>query len=147
MASAETKAKRLALLRQAIATKRFENQYQLVYFLKENGYVHTQATLSRDLRELRVLRMTDDSGPRYVFSKEYERAKPRDLFRDDIISIEHNGAVIMIRTLPARALGVAEFLNACGNEDIFGAIGQSSVVVVYPKSDDRINAIITFLRN
>lgn len=101
--------------------------------------------MSRDLRALRIMRMTDDAGARYVFSKEYERAKPRELFRDDIVAIEHNDTVVMIRTLPARALGVAEFLNACGNDDIFGAIGQSNVVVVFPKAKNRIDAIIKFL--
>lgn len=91
------------------------------------------------------MRIADDAGMRYVLSKEYERAKPHELFRDDIVAIEHNDTVVMIRTLPARALGVAEFLNACGNDDIFGAIGQSNVVVVFPKAKNRIDAIIKFL--
>lgn len=92
--------------------------------------------------------MVDKESKRfnYVAIKECERVKPRELFGENIISIERNESVVTIRTLPARALGVAEFLNACGNDDIFGAIGQSSVVVVYPKAKDRMDAIIKFLR-
>lgn len=133
------------MLRQAITTRRFENQYQISGFLLENGCKVTQATIARDLYELRIMRLPDDVGLRYVLSEQYNRDKPRDLVRGDIVSIEHNDTVVMIRTLPARALGVAEFLNACGNDDIFGAIGQSNVVVVYPKAKNRIDAIIKFL--
>lgn len=92
------------------------------------------------------MRLPDDAGLRYILSEQYHRDKPFELVRDDIVSVDKNETVVIVRTLPARALGVAEFLNACGNDDIFGAIGQSSVVVVYPKAKDRMDAIIKFLR-
>lgn len=92
------------------------------------------------------MRLPDDAGQRYILIEQYHRDKPFELVRDDIVSVDKNETVVIVRTLPARALGVAEFLNACGNDDIFGAIGQSSVVVVYPKANDRMDAIIKFLR-
>lgn len=139
------KVLRQALLRQAVTTKRFENQHQLAGYLLENGCKVTQATIARDLHELRIMRFPDDTGPRYILSEQYHRDKPLELVRGDIVSVDKNETVVIIRTLPARALGVAEFLNACGNDDIFGAIGQSSVVVVYPKEKNRLDAIIQFL--
>ena len=99
------KAKRHFAIKEIILSKAIPSQEELCVDLKKRGFDVTQATLSRDLKELGVDRVHSEDGMRYVLSTEGEERKIKSLIGFEITSINANEAMIVIRTLPGRSAG------------------------------------------
>src|SRR4051794_22211901 len=95
-------------IRQIIIRRQVASQEELRQFLEEDGYEVTQATLSRDIRALGIARMNTSFGIRYVLRTDSEDSRLTTLLSYEVESIRSNEATIVIKTLPARAQGVAE---------------------------------------
>lgn len=125
-------------IRQHILHHAIANQDELRRLLVADGVEITQATLSRDLKELGVLRRHTPDGPRYVLPSESEENRLAHLVSYEVESIEANEFLIVIRTLPGRAAGVADIIDRFGLEDILGTIAGDNTIFVAPKSLDRL---------
>jgi len=125
--------RRHLLIKHLVDRHRIGSQEELVQLLAEQDIPCTQATLSRDLRELNVARVHTPEGT-------YYRADPSarhvDMLREmvgmEILGIRHNGHMVVVRTLEGRAEGVAAFLDNMGHDNILGTLAGDDTVFVAP---------------
>ena len=141
------KAKRHFAIKEIIQSKSVPNQEELCLSLKKHGFEITQATLSRDLKELGVIRVRAGEGLRYALTTESEERKMKSLVGFEVTSIDANETMIVIRTLPGRAPGVASFLDSLHNPQLLGTVAGDDTVVVLPSTIRKINSALREIKN
>jgi transcriptional regulator of arginine metabolism len=127
---------RLKVVRNLIKTHRIESQESLLECLQREGYMVTQATLSRDLKFLKVGKVPDNGGG-YVYSlpgDEERRENVQIYIRDFLrgyISIEGSGSLVVIKTYSGHSDSVALAVDNLGLDDVLGTIaGRDNTVFV-----------------
>lgn len=140
------KQKRQFLLKEIITSKVIANQEELVDELMKGGESVNQATLSRDLREMGISRVNTHQGPRYGFSTEGEEKHVRTLLSYEVESILSNESMIIVRTLPGRAQGVAEMLDSQKIQDVLATLAGDNTIFIAPRSVKSIKKIESALR-
>ena len=112
------------------------SQVQLVELLAATGVVATQATVSRDLEELRAVKVRRSGGDAVYAVPEYEeRVEPEDHLRrvlgEWVVEVAHSGNLVVLRTPPGSAHVVGSALDRSGLEGIVGTVaGDDTVLVV-----------------
>ncbi len=134
--------KRHAMIKNLISSQEIFNQTQLVKAMKQKGIKSTQATLSRDLTELGVVRVPTSSGLIYKLSATGDETTLKYRVAEEIISVAGNENVIVVKTYPGRAQGVAVFIDKQNDLDALGTIGGDDTIIVIPKSVKKIKKTI-----
>jgi transcriptional regulator of arginine metabolism len=128
------KPERQAVILELIGTNDVGSQEELRRLLEGRGVSVTQATLSRDLRELGLVRVPGGNGARYVL--------PETLAGDSIPSLETLlpqlfssidgvGELIVLHTLSSGAQPVSEALDAAGWREVLGTVaGENTILVI-----------------
>jgi transcriptional regulator of arginine metabolism len=136
-----SKTKRHAKVLEIIRGKSIETQEDLAASLQKEGFEVTQATVSRDIKELGITKTPTGSGRyRYVVPKEraFEDSRRRmgRLLRDSVVSIDYSENLLVIRTLTGNAHAVAAVIDNTGIPEIVGTIAgdDTILIVVKPKS-------------
>ncbi|MGA2624728.1 MAG: arginine repressor [Bacteroidota bacterium] len=142
-----TKNARQFAIKEIISDKTVSNQDELRLELKKEGFTVTQATLSRDLRELGIGRAMSEEGMRYTIQSASEAQILRPLVGAEVISIHANESVIVVRTLPGCANTVGEFLDTQKNSDIIGTLAGDNTLLVIPQSQKKTKQLLTFLKD
>jgi transcriptional regulator of arginine metabolism len=127
---------RLKLVRNLIKTRRIGSQETLLAYLQKEGYPVTQATLSRDLKSLKVGKVPDGrNGYMYSLPGDEERqemihASIHDFLRG-YISIECSGNIVVIKTYSGHSDSVALAIDNLGLDTVLGTIaGRDNTVFV-----------------
>lgn len=134
-------------IKEIIAQKHVGSQEELCEELKKAGFEVTQATLSRDLKELGVARIHTDAGARYTLHEEAKERKLKSFIGYEIESVDSNESVIIIKTLPGFASGVAEFIDSLHNPDILGTIAGDNTIMVTPVSVKKTQSVMMLIKN
>jgi transcriptional regulator of arginine metabolism len=127
---------RLKAVRKIIKTYRTESQEALLGYLEKEGFAVTQATLSRDLKLLKVGKISDGYHG-YFYSlpgddepQEAERTYIHDFLRG-YVSIEWSGSIVVIKTYSGHSDSVALAVDNLGLDDVLGTIaGRDNTVFV-----------------
>jgi transcriptional regulator of arginine metabolism len=119
---------------QLIGSHQIANQAELKRLLGARGWTVTQATLSRDLRELGVVRAQGDGGARYLLPEMIaDESKPSlDGLLPQLFSrIDGVGELLVLHTLPSGAQPVAEALDGQGWPEVVGTLaGENTVLII-----------------
>jgi len=142
-----TKQERLYAVKEIISTALIASQHDLLRELRRKGVQVTQATLSRDLRELGIARTTVSGEARYVLQPQSEVQILRPLVGAEVLSIDANESLIVIHTLPGCANTVAEYLDMQKNPDIIGTVAGDNTLMVIPRSQKRTRDVMNFLKH
>lgn len=142
-----TKQERLYAVKEIISTAMIANQNDLLRELRRKGVRVTQATLSRDLRELGVSRSAVSGRIRYTLEPQAEVQILRPLVGAEVLSIDANENLIVVHTLPGCANTVAEFLDVQKNPDVIGTVAGDNTVMVIPRSQKRTKDVMYFLKH
>lgn len=145
-------ARQIAIL-DIIAENAIDTQEELADALRAHGFQVTQATVSRDIKELRLVKaLSADGAYRYVTSDKSENSMNERLIRmfsDTVISIDHAYNQIVIKTLSATASIAAETIDSLQWPEILGTIaGENTILMIVRSVEDvqtviqRINAMI-----
>ena len=128
---------RLDAIRKLIKRERIKSQDTLLEHLQEKGFAVTQATLSRDLKSLKVGRISDSKGS-YVYTlpgDEEQQETERTYFNDFLrgyISIDWSGNIVVIKTHSGHSDPVALALDSMGFDEMLGTIaGNDNTVAVF----------------
>ena len=119
-----------------IATCEVETKQQLLNRLKERGITTTQATISRDIKQLRLVKELGRGGvSKYAVSHHKTAAnfsgKLRTIFRECITSIDFAQNIVVIKTMPGLANGACSALDNMEINDIVGSLaGDDTVLLV-----------------
>jgi len=138
--------KRHALIKSLISSQNIYNQTQLVKILRQKGIKVTQATLSRDLTDLGVVRVPTSEGLVYKLGNEGGDGALKSRIAEEIISIESNECVVLVKTFLGRAQGVAVYIDKQNEPEILGTIAGDDTIIVVPKTIKNIKKVIEQLK-
>lgn len=134
-------------IKEIIATKQISNQDELRLELKKRGFRITQATLSRDLKELGVGRVAGETAHYILQPQTSETQILRPLVGAQILSIAANESVIVVKTLPGSASVVGEFIDTLNSPDIIGTLAGDNTLMIIPRVHRKTPSVIKFLRD
>lgn len=136
MNSYPTKERRRAL-REVLKDEPIASQAALLRALRRRGQRAAQATISRDLREIGAVRVRTSSGtfryevPAAGAPPAPAREKLRALFRSLVTGVRGTGALVLVKTTPGNAAGIASLIDALGHPHILGTVaGDDTILVV-----------------
>ena len=119
-----------------------ETQEELAEYLNKEGYNVTQATVSRDIRELKLSKIQTENGgqkyavfhPQTAFNDKYTR-----ILHDSFVSMDMAQNILVIKTVSGMAMAVAAALDAIHFSEIVGCIaGDDTVMCAVRTVDDTI---------
>ena len=129
------KSVRHAMILELIDRMEIETQEELAEQLKRHGVNVTQATVSRDIKELRLLKVLTGRGTyKYALADKAQHAMSDrfvQIFVASVISIEYAQNIIVIKTLPASANAAAEAIDGMHLKEVLGTMaGDNTILVV-----------------
>ncbi len=119
-----------------ISRYEIDTQDELIARLRENGYDVTQATVSRDIRELKIAKMTTGKGTyRYVLPRQLDNSnvgmKLSAALVDSITRVDYAANIVVIRTYPGLANAVAVGIDSISLPEILGCVaGDDAIMIV-----------------
>jgi transcriptional regulator of arginine metabolism len=134
------------LIKEIVSGKSVSSQDELAKELKRAGEDVNQATLSRDLQEMGISRVNSQQGMRYMFTAEGEEKRIRTLISYEVQNIMSNESMIVVRTLPGRAQGVAEMIDSLNLPNILATLAGDNTIFIAPRSVKKISQIEEALR-
>jgi len=141
------KLKRQQTIKTYLTTRLISSQEQLIQLLKGEGVYITQATLSRDFADLGVVRTFGEYGVRYELSAEEAGLQISKLVGLEMLHVNANESMVVIRTLAGRAQGVAHYIDRLNEKYILGTIGGDDTVLVIPDSVNNIPKVLDFVKS
>lgn len=133
------KSERLIAIKEIISKDDITSQEELLKKLEEKGIKCTQATLSRNLRQLRVSRVPDGSGKLKYILQSREDTEPVDQEITDVIHavIDMVWAqnMMLIKTLPGYAAAVASHIDRSSRIEIAGTIAGDDTILLIPNDN------------
>ena len=142
------KKRRHAMIIELIEQEVIETQEEIADKLKAAGFEVTQATVSRDIRDLKLSKVIlDDGRQQYVLMK--DKAKSTDkyirLIQEGLISMDYAQNIIVIRTNVGMAMAVATAIDELHIEGMLGCIAGDDTIMCVVKSDDIADAVMNKL--
>ncbi len=128
------KAQRLTAIQNIISTQKLSSQEELLLILEKEGFMTTQATLSRDLKFLKVAKIPHpDKG--YVYELPSNGIKRHEEIQDDfpiggVESIDFTGTLAVIKTRPGFAGGIASIIDSHDPYEIVGTIAGDDTILL-----------------
>ncbi len=125
-------------------------QGELVLALGEQGYEVTQATVSRDIKELGIVKVAAGDGTqRYVpmeRSGEIAAGRLMKVFSEAVISCESAGNIVVLKTFPGMAQASASALDSMRMQDVVGTIAGDDTVFVVTKKPSHATSLAESIR-
>ena len=132
------KSERHDLIREMIAGAKLETQSDLVDALRGRGVACTQATVSRDIKELRLTKIQSDDG-RYYYADPGGGDQPvveklLDAFANGYVKSDFSGNVVVLKTVVGMAPACAYAIDACQWQEVVGTIAGEDTIMIVTKS-------------
>ncbi|MDQ0224962.1 transcriptional regulator AhrC/ArgR [Metabacillus niabensis] len=135
------KGQRHIKIRDIIANNDIETQDELVDLLKEMGFNVTQATVSRDIKELHLVKVPMLDG-RYKYSLPADQRfnplqKLKRALMDAFVKIDSAGHMIVMKTLPGNANAIGALIDNLDWDEVLGTIcGDDTILIICRTSED-----------
>ncbi|MCM2674965.1 transcriptional regulator AhrC/ArgR [Alkalicoccobacillus plakortidis] len=135
------KGQRHIKIREVIANQAIETQEDLVDYLKGLGYNVTQATVSRDIKELHLVKVPMQDG-RYKYSLPADQRfnplqKLKRSLTDSFISIDTTDNLIVMKCLPGNANAIGALIDNLDWEELMGTIcGDDTLLIICKNKED-----------
>jgi len=129
-----------------------ETQQELTVALASVGFDVTQATVSRDIKELRLLKRLNDSG-KYIYTQNIHPAtedisdKMTIILNKSVVSIDYALNTIVIKTLSGMAQGAASVLDAMHFPEVLGSIAGDDTIFIITRSEEAAQKLSKKLKN
>ncbi len=139
------KLKRQEAILDIISKYSVETQEELIERLYEAGYEVTQATVSRDIRELKLTKVsTGHGGYRYMLPPQTEirgAMKFTSTILDSVIMVDHALNTVVIKTVPSLANPVAASIDSMHSPEILGCVAGDDTIIVITRDIDAAEEI------
>lgn len=126
------KNKRQEAILEIISKYDIETQETLLDKLKSKGYDVTQATVSRDIRELELIKVSSKDGGYKYAAREKEDQRPNakymNIMRETVVSIDYANNLIVIKTFSGMAQAAAAAIDALFGDEILGTIAGDDTI-------------------
>jgi transcriptional regulator of arginine metabolism len=124
-----------------------ETQEELAEALRRQGIDVTQATVSRDIKELMLIKVpVGDGRYRYAFPQEQtvliSPARMERTFQDSVVGIDHSQNIIVLKTMPGTAQAVAFTIDYVKWPEIIGTVAGDDAILVIVKPMEAVPTVI-----
>ena len=141
------KSVRHDLILDIIDKKDLETQEELAAELKARGVKVTQATVSRDIKELRLLKvLSENGGYKYATAERAEKGMSERFIRilaESVLTIESAVNLIVIKTISASAQAAAEAIDSLKWPELLGTIAGDNTILVIARSEDAVESVVS----
>ena len=143
------KSKRQAKIIEIISTQSVETQEQLLAALQAEGFRGTQATISRDIKELRIVKELTSLGTyRYATSTNEVggsfSSRLNTIFRECVISYDYAQNIVVIKTLPGLASAAGSAVDSMNLSVVLGTLAGDDTVIVVMRDTNAAAAFCGF---
>lgn len=140
------KSARHALILEIIEEKDIETQEELAEELKRRGMKVTQATVSRDIKELRLLKvLADHGGYKYATVERAEKGMNDRFIRilsECVISVETVNNLMVVKTLSASANAACEAIDSMKWSEVLGTIAGDNTLLIITRSEEAVESMM-----
>ncbi|MBQ6814308.1 MAG: arginine repressor [Lachnospiraceae bacterium] len=134
-----------------ISNNEVTTQEELASLLIDSNYIVTQATVSRDIRELGLTKMSINGGPqRYVAIKSNEKTindKLLEILKAGYVSMDSAQNILVIKTVSGMAMAVAAALDALKWNEIVGCIAGDDTIMCAIRTNDDVSSVMEKLKS
>ena len=134
------KNRRQEAILELIEQYEIQKQEELIRLLEERGFHATQATVSRDIRELKLMKGTGEGGVhKYVLPHRHHPAVPKfnSSLTESIVKIDAAENLIVVKTYPGMASAVGSCIDTFNIPEIVGCVaGDDAILVVVRNRDE-----------
>jgi transcriptional regulator of arginine metabolism len=134
------KEKRQAKILELIALYPINTQEELMQLLREAGFDVTQATVSRDIKELRLLKMLSADGKyRYVAAQEGTKASSEkffSLFADSALTVNSAQNIVCVKCMTGMANAVCAAMDSIQRDDIVGTLAGDDTIFILMRNEE-----------
>ena len=145
------KAKRQALIREIVENQSIQTQEELADALAAHGMVVTQATVSRDIKEMHLLKvLSEEGGYRYATMDKSEQGMNERLIRmlsDSVVDMSSANNLIVIHTLPGSAHVAGEAVDSLRWPEVLGTIAGDNTILVIVRSNEDVDSVLRRFRS
>ena len=145
----KNKSERLLQIRKLIVSEKIASQDEMLSILEKKGFTMTQATLSRDLKYLRVSKVHDEEKG-YVYNlpdgDTQEQVTPWSGFLvEGFVSFEFAQGMAILKTLPGYASSIASAIDSMNMIEIAGTIAGDDTIMMIPRDGSKKGDILNQL--
>ncbi len=148
--SCMTKDFRHKSIKEIISTNEISSQETLLNILIDRGFDITQATLSRDIKELKIVKTHTAKGS-YAYQlpetigRQVQAEQSGQLSAYGFVSIEFSGQLAVIKTRPGYAMAIAGEIDANAKDTILGTVAGDDTILIIPRENIERNDVIKSL--
>lgn len=145
------KSMRHAAILRIISEREIETQDDLIAKLKEDGFDVTQATVSRDIKQLGLVKTAGDEG-KYRYSAPHPSSsgsdsKFKNILSEAIISSESAENMVVVKTYSGMANAAAASIDALASDRILGSIAGDDTILIVTKNDEAAEEFSKILKD
>ena len=134
-----------------IANNEVETQEKLSRLLKEEGFDVTQATISRDIKELQLIKVLSDTG-KYKYAVSTRQDSPISdrfirIFRETVISFASAQNLIVIKTLSGCGAAAGEAIDSVNLPHVVGSVAGDNTLLLVVDSEENVQEILSTFNN
>ncbi|GHT71354.1 arginine repressor [Bacteroidia bacterium] len=150
----DAKRERHIAIRRVIKNHSVSSQEELKNILEKEGLEFAQATLSRDIKELKIVKYPDVNGT-YIYTFHGENnysselnnpVDEKDLSVRATSSLEFSNNLAVLKTRPGYAMGIASDIDSLASEEILGTIAGDDTILLIPREGILRKAVIEVLQ-
>ncbi|CAM4230832.1 transcriptional regulator AhrC/ArgR [Paenibacillus tarimensis] len=143
------KAIRHLKIREIINSEPIETQDDLVDALKRGGMIVTQATVSRDIKELQLIKVPTEDG-RYRYSLPQEQKfnpvhKLRRAMLDNFVHVDYTDNLVVMKCLPGTANSIAALIDNMEWSEVMGTISGDDTILIICRTKEHSDEIVQSL--
>lgn len=137
---AKGKSERLQAILRLIKEHPIDRQEELLQYLRAEGFAVTQATISRDIRELCLVKAATDGGYRYVCSHNdgYDpksQGRFETIFRESVLSVDFAGHIVLVKCYSGMANAACEVFDSLKWKNVVGTLSGDDTFLVVARTE------------
>lgn len=143
------KSSRQEKILELIEQYEISTQEELTAMLNDLGYKTTQATVSRDIKALKLRKIPGLNGQRYIVPDESSdsRSKYLRIFSDGLVGMDQAANLAVIKTIPGMAMAVAAALDELHLKEIVGSIAGDDTIMCACRSELDASSLLFRIRS
>jgi len=147
------RTERLKLIRDLIKTKKIKSHEELIEELSSIGCDVTQSTISRDIKQLNLVKVRNSLqeefyalSSKYQVDPQFNIGKIKFKFKENVLSVDLSNNIIVVKTNSGEAQGVAAVIDGSNFEEIMGTVAGDDTIICVANSEDNAKKILKFFQ-
>lgn len=142
------KTSRHGKILEIIRTHNVRTQKELADYLEQSGMKVTQATLSRDIKDLKLIKVHNDSGETvYAAGRKGKEPQSGSILSESVLNIDYAVNIVVIKTLSGMAQGVASLLDRMHLSSVLGSIAGDDTLMIVTRTEEDAKLLSSDLAN